>query len=222
MLTLTQWRSGTAFFMALGMATTATLPMLMASPATAGSEVYQISQLLEQRITYRLPAGTAIPVRYEAAERIILKPEESVDVTLTVATDVRSGDRGWVVLPAGSKIEGQLRPSQGGTQFISENVILANRDQALPINATSDVITDTQIINERSSPDIVRGAAIGGAAAAVLSEIFGSIDFLEVLAGAGIGVLAEVLIRNDKEVEVVVVEPETDLDLTLQSEFVRN
>lgn len=208
--------------MAFGMATTATLPMLMTSPATAGSETYQISQLLEQRITYRLPAGTAIPVRYEAAERIILKPEESVDVTLTVATDVRSPDRGWVVLPAGSTIEGQLRPSQGGTQFISENVILANRDQALPINASSDVITDTQTINERSNPDIIRGAAIGGAAAAVLSEIFGSIDFLEVLAGAGIGVLAEVLIGNDKEVEVVVVEPETDLDLTLQSEFVRN
>jgi DNA-binding transcriptional regulator LsrR (DeoR family) len=84
----------------------------------------------------------------------------------------------------------------------------------------SDVITDTEIITEESDPDILRGAAIGAAAAAVLSEIFGDIDFIEVIAGAGLGALAAVLLGGRKEeVEVVVVYPESDLDLTLQSDF---
>jgi DNA-binding transcriptional regulator LsrR (DeoR family) len=78
------------------------------------------------------------------------------------------------------------------------------------------------VITEESDPDILRGAAIGAAAAAVLSEIFGSIDVIEVLGGAGLGALAEILLSGSEEVEVVVIEPATDLDLTLQSEFDRD
>ena len=83
------------------------------------------------------------------------------------------------------------------------------------------MITETETLNEKSSPNILRGAAIGAAAVAVVSEIFGDIDLGEVLAGAGIGTLAELLLRgNRKEAEVSVIEPETDLDLTLQDDLV--
>ena len=55
-----------------------------------------------------------------------------------------------------------------------------------------------------------------------MGEIFGGIDLGEVLAGAGVGVLGEVLLRGrkQKEVEVVVVRPDTDLDLRLEEDFV--
>lgn len=220
-MALKHWQSKTAFFMALSMATTTTLPVLLSAPAQAGSAHYRVSQLLEQRIRYSLPSGTEIPVRYDEAERIIIKPDETAEVTLVVASDVRD-QRGRVVIPRGSQIEGELRPQRGGTQFVSEQIVFDEEgDRTQTINATSSVITDTQVLDEKSDPDLVRGAAIGAAAAAVLSEVFGSIDVLEVLGGAGLGALASILLGGGSdEAEVVIIEPDTDLDLALQSEFV--
>ncbi|MGP1381966.1 MAG: hypothetical protein ACTS2F_00310 [Thainema sp.] len=209
------------------MATATTLPSVAVAAQTQ-PKPYSIAQLLEQRLEYRLPTGTQIPVQYNEAERIIIKPDETAEVNLIVADDVRSPSTNRVVIPENSVITGELRPTDNGTQFVSESIVfpdtsIDNDEEALTINATSDEITDTQIITEDSDPDILRGAIVGGAAAAVLSEIFGSIDILEVLGGAGVGVLAEILINqgNEDEVEVIIIEPETDLDLTLESDFVR-
>ncbi|MBW4657516.1 MAG: hypothetical protein KME15_02485 [Drouetiella hepatica Uher 2000/2452] len=166
-----------------------------------------------------VPTGTLIPLRYDKAERIILKKDETLPVTLTVTRDVLTA-RGTVLIPTGSQIEGKFQPVEGGTQFFAENVILQNNRSA--IDATSSPITKTETISRRSNPDILRGAAIGGGAAAVLAEIFGKINPLEVIGGAGLGVLAEVLLRGRQEVEVVVVEPETDIDLRLRSDFSLN
>lgn len=221
------WHTGTALSLAFGMATTTILPVV-AVAAQAQPKPYSIAQLLDQRLEYRLPTGTQIPVQYNQAERIIIKPDETAEVSLIVADDVRSPSTNRVVIPENSVITGELRPTDNGTQFVSESIVFPGTDteddeEDLTINATSDEITDTQIITEDSDPDILRGAIVGGAAAAVLSEIFGSIDILEVLGGAGVGVLAEILINqgNDDEVEVIIIEPETDLDLTLESDFVR-
>ncbi|MBD2055596.1 hypothetical protein H6F88_06100 [Oculatella sp. FACHB-28] len=220
MLISKRWQSRTALFMALGMASVSALPTLLATPAVA-NEPYLVGQLFPSDTTRLVvPTGTVIPVRYEEAERIIVTPNETASVTLVVAQDVRSS-AGTVLIPAGSEIEGELQPNGGGTQFVSEEITLTS-GQTLPIDATSEVITDTQVITEDTDPDFLRGAVIGAAAAAVLSEIFGSIDFGEVLAGAGLGALGSLLLGGgEEEVEVVVVEPETDLDLTLQSEFER-
>jgi hypothetical protein len=219
MLISKRWQSRTALFMAMGLASVAALPTLLAVPAAA-NEPYLVGQLFPDSTRLVVPAGTVIPVRYEEAERIIVTPDETASVTLIVAQDVRSS-AGTVLIPAGSEIEGELQPNGGGTQFVSEEITLTS-GQTLPIDATSEVITDTQVITEDTDPDILRGAVIGAAAAAVLSEIFGSIDFGEVLAGAGLGALGSLLLGGgEEEVEVVIVEPETDLDLTLQSEFER-
>lgn len=215
-----RWRSNAALFMALGMASTAALPTLLAAPALARTQPYVVSQLFPNTTqTVRVPAGSLIPVRYDEAERIILKPDETVPVTLIVAADIRS-TAGTVLIPVGSQVEGELRPVSGGTQFVADELILPS-GQRRSIDATSDPITDTEIITEETSPDILRGAAIGAAAGAVLAEIFGSIDIGEVLLGAGLGAIASWIIGgNDREVEVIVVEPATDLDLTLGSDFV--
>lgn len=216
MLTFSGWRSNTALLLALGMSSATLFPVLTAAPAAA--QLFPDQQYQSQVV---VPEDTVIRVQYDAAERIIVTPDETAPITLTVAEDVRS-NRGTVLIRAGSEIEGELRPDADGrgTRFYAETLIPAGSSREFAIDATSELITETETISERSDPDILRGAAIGAAAAAVLAEVFGGIDFLEVLAGAGIGTLAEVLLRRDREVEVVVVNPDTDLDLTLQSDFV--
>lgn len=216
MTSFKRWQSKAAFMMALGLVSTAIVPVVSASAAASET---RMAQVFSQQSQVGIPAGTVIPVTYSEAERIVLTPEETSEVTLTVETDVRSS-RGTVLIPRGSTVEGQLQPANGGSQFVADELALPN-GRRYAIDASSDVVTRTETITKDSDPDILQGAAIGAAAAAVLSEVFGDIDFIEVLAGAGVGALASVLLDGrDEEVEVVVVEPETDLDLTLQSDFV--
>lgn len=217
---LNRFKSGTALFMTLGMTASTVMPFLLSAPATAQPESFTIAQLFPQSRTV-IPAGTIIPVRYDEAEKIILTPDESVDITLTVSQDLFSTS-GTRLIPVGSLIEGQLVPADGGSQFVAETIVFPT-GVSRPIDALSNVVTDREVITEDTDPDLLKGAVIGAAAGAVLAEIFGSIDFLEVLGGAGLGVLASVLIGGgSEEVEVIVVEPETDLGLELQSDFVLN
>lgn len=219
MLATKRWQAKTALMMALSFGVTALLPILFSQSASARSASFRVAQIFSQPSQVGLGAGTVIPVRYEEGERVVVLPEETAELTLIVAEDIRTS-RGTVIIPEGSEIVGELQPSGGGSQFVAEELIFTNNNRSYPIDATSDVITDTEIITEESDPDLLRGAVIGAAAGAVLGEILGEIDFLEVLAGAGVGTLASVLLRGEEEVEVVVIDPETDLDLTLESDFI--
>jgi hypothetical protein len=211
------WQSGTALTLTMTIASSLLVPILWNQSATAAPDL--VAQTFpESWRRSAVPSGTLVPVRYDKAERVILKPDETVPLTLTVTRDVLTA-RGTVLIPSGSEVEGELRPAEGGTQFVAETLRLAGSDRSYAIDATSSPITQTETITRRTNPDILRGAAIGGAAAAVLAEIFGRIDPLEVIGGAGLGVLAEVLLRRRQEVEVIVVEPETDIDLRLQSDL---
>ncbi|MBF2089200.1 MAG: hypothetical protein IGR80_00200 [Synechococcales cyanobacterium K44_A2020_017] len=216
-----QFRSKTAALIALGMASAAIAPFSMAQRVLASEahvQPFQTAQLFGQPAAVVVPAGTIIPVAYTEAERIVIAPDETYPVTLVTTVDVFSS-AGTLVIPAGSQIEGELLPVEEGTQFVASEVVFANGTRR-DIVASSDPITETEIISERSNPDILRGAAIGAAAAGVISEVFGSIDFLEVLGGAGLGALAAILIGgSDREVEVVVIEPEEDLDVVLDADF---
>ena len=219
MLISNRWQSKTALLMALGITSTAVIPIVFSNPAIADSPSYKTGQLLAQSSSGVVSAGTTIPVTFDK-DKIIVKPDEKVKVKLTVAEDIVSG-RDRILIPEGSKINGELRPADGGTQFVAKELILNNRKNGVPIEATSDVITETETINEKSNPDLLKGAAIGAAAGAVIGDIFGGIDLGEVLGGAGIGALASVLTnKREKEVEVVIVNPERDLTLTVEEDLV--
>lgn len=213
------WRSPTAVMMAIGVSFSAALPLLASAPAAAG-EAMQLAQLFRRPSQLvGVGAGTVIPSYYAGDERVILTPDETADLELTVDRDVYSS-RGTIVIRAGSLVRGELRPVSGGTQFVASEIVLAGSNTSREFVATSEVITETQTIDRRTDPDFLRGAVIGAAAAAVLAEVFGSVDFLEVLAGAGLGALGEVLLRRDREVEVVVIEPDSDLDLVVEEDFI--
>lgn len=163
-----------------------------------------------------VPSGFVIPVEYEE-EKILLTPEETVPVTLLVAANVRDS-RGNTLIPFGSEISGQIEPSEdeSGSWFVADEIIYPD-GSSQSIDAVSDVITRRETIKKGANTgDILKGAAIGGAAATVLAEIFGDIDALEVIGGAGAGAVAGLLLGGN-EVELISIDPNNDLDLTLQT-----
>ena len=161
-----------------------------------------------------IPPGFVIPVEYEE-EKILVTPEETVPVTLLVAANIRDSRRNTLI-PFGSEILGQIEPSQdeSGSLFVAQEIVFPD-GTTQSIEAESDVVTRRETIKKGANAgDILKGAAIGGAAATVLSEIFGDIDFLEVLGGAGAGAVAGLLLGGN-EAELVSIDPNNDLDLTL-------
>jgi hypothetical protein len=140
--------------------------------------------------TSGLPAGTAIPVRY-SAKRIIVAPNETAPLTLTVPQDVTNA-QGSVIIPAGSQVAGQLRPANGGSQFVASELTV--NGQRYPLNASSEIITQTRNVRDPDFKYILGGAALGAGAAAGISTITGdqNIGATEVLTGAGVGAAAGV------------------------------
>lgn len=162
-----------------------------------------------------VPRGFVIPVEYEE-EKILLTPEETVPVTLLVAANVRDSRRNTLI-PYGSEILGQIEPSEdgAGSLFVAQELVFPD-GTTQSIDAVSDVVTRRETVEKGANTgDILKGAAIGGAAAAVLSEVFGDIGAIEVLGGAGAGAVAGLLLGGN-EVELVSIDPNNDLDLTLQ------
>ncbi|MEL6440898.1 MAG: hypothetical protein AAFQ80_16785 [Cyanobacteria bacterium J06621_8] len=165
-------------------------------------------------ISNTVPSGFVIPVESEES-KILLTPNETVPFTLLVAANVRDSRRNTLI-PYGSEIIGQIEPSddESGSLFIAEELVFPD-GTSQSIDAVSDVITRRETIKKGANAgDILKGAAIGGAAATVLAEIFGDINALEVIGGAGAGAVAGLLLGG-KEVELVSIDPNRDLDLTL-------
>jgi len=229
MFNLKKWRFGTSLLLTLGMTLATGTPGLMSNQAMA--QFNRQRQLPSNRQRQfpsnprrpspvaRIPAGTLIPVGYEEAEKVVVAPDESMRLRLTVTQDIRDV-QGRVIIPFGSEIEGELRPVSNGTQFFAEQVIISDR-RRFRIDAISKVVTETEDITKGANAgDILKGAAVGTGASALLSAILGD-DVLEVerlLIGAGLGALGGVFVGRD-EVEVVVIYPEDDLDLRLRSDF---
>jgi hypothetical protein len=153
---------------------------------------------------------------YDEAEKVLVMKDETAPLTLQVAANVRDR-QGRVLIPYGSEIIGELQPANGGTRFVAEEIVLDDDERSL--DATSKVVTRTETVEKGANAgDILEGAAIGAAAAAALSAIFGDLDIEEVLGGAGLGALAGWVI-GDGEAELISVNPNSDLTLTLNSDL---
>ncbi len=166
-----------------------------------------------------VPEGFVIPIEYDK-DKILVTPKETTPVTLLVAANVRDSRKNTLI-PYGSEITGNIQPSNDGTGslFVADEVIFPD-GTSLPIEAISNVITRTETVKKGANAgDILKGAAIGGGAAAVLSEIFGDIGALKVLGGAGAGAIAGLLLGG-KKAELISIDPNNDLDLTVQRDFI--
>lgn len=166
-----------------------------------------------------IPAGTTLSVRYDTADKIYVAPNEPnpVPVTLTTAQAIQT-QAGVVLIPAGSEIKGVIRSDDRGAQFFAEQLQLAS-GATYALSARSQVVTTQETIREGAGAGrIVRDAAIGAGAAAVISGVTGdrNISAVEVLGGAGAGAIFGA-ITGRKSATLFVVNPETDLTLTLDS-----
>lgn len=221
MVYLTRSRTGVAVLMTLGVASTAIAPLLVSAPVAA-TVPYSVAQLFPSQPSYNnnnvvIPAGTLLPVRYDAAEKIVVAPTETVPLTLTLARNVRTSN-GQLLIPAGSQINGRLQPVGDGSQFVADTLVLRNGSR-LRLDAVSDVVTRTQEVQPGVNGDaLIKGSAIGAGAATILSGVLGGrrITIGKILAGAGAGALGG-LVFGKKKAEVIVINPNSDLTLTLNS-----
>ncbi|WP_392534782.1 S-layer homology domain-containing protein [Nostoc sp. C117] len=159
--------------------------------------------------------GTAIPVKYDKAQKILVTKDETAPLTLTVSQNVVTQD-GSVVIPAGSQVIGQLKPATGGSQFVAQKLVLTT-GQEYQLNATSEVITKTESVNKgTSTTSIIKDTVLGAGAAAAVSAVTGdrAIATEEVLGGAGIGALIG-LFFGKKSVDLIAIDPNTDLQMTI-------
>jgi hypothetical protein len=220
-----KFKSTTSVLMALSITTVAITPIINISSASAQlfpsqrNSDREYNRDYERNDYYRgtvIPEGTRIPVEYEK-EKILVTKEETVPVTLTVGANIRDRNRDTLI-PYGSEISGQIEPAGEGSRFVAQELILPD-GTSYSIDADSRVVTRTETIKKgASSGDILKGAAIGGAAAAVLSGVLGDVNIEEVLGGAGLGALGGLLLGGRKA-ELISIAPSQDLELTLQSDL---
>ena len=168
-----------------------------------------------------IPAGTTIPVKYER-DKILVTKEETVPVTLAVAANITTSD-GKVIIPAGSEVTGELRPAQNGVQFVAQTLKMGN--QQMPITASSGVITTTETVRKGVNVgNLVKNAALGTAAAAAIAAVTGdrAIATEELLIGGGAGVVLNLIstFLGRNSIDLISIEPDTDLDLKLGSPLV--
>jgi len=167
-----------------------------------------------------LPEGTEIPLESQNGEKILLLPGESMAITLIVAKNV-TNERGKVLVPAGSEISGRLEPKNDGVRFVAQSLNLPNGER-YTINGTSRVINRRETIEEGANNQrILQGAVVGASAAALLAGITGDnkIRAGEVLGGAGLGALLGFAFRSKNAQELISINPNQDLDITLRSEL---
>jgi hypothetical protein len=189
------------------------------SPFIVGQQAQPQPQPQPQAV--RIPAGTAIPVRYDQSDRILLPKTNPnpVPLTLKVAQNIVTA-RGDVLIPAGSDVVGELRVSEGTAQFVAREIVIGS--QRLAVNATSETITRTETVTRGSSIGrVLAGAAVGTGVAAGISAVTGDrkLQTWEVLTGTGVGALGGLFLNRDRE-EFIAIEPNTDLALTLNADLV--
>ena len=217
------FKSGTSAVLALLMSVTAVAPMLTLAPAQAQS-FYRYRNWLTTYNSQIIPAGTTIPVRFEGGSKILVTKTETLPLTLLVANDITDG-QGNILIPEGSEISGQIEPTGAGSYFVAQTLTIDSfRKQSLV--ATSPVINRTQIVRRGANAgEILAGTFAGAGAATLIAGLTGNrrIGALEVLAGAAVGTLAgwalpeTGTLGGGEEQELIVIEPNRDLTLTLQS-----
>ena len=213
---------------ALLLSFTTLIPVLRVFPASAQLFPSSPSSIRRTNNTSRsslysqsliVPAGTNIPVVYERAEKILVTRNETLPLTVTVAANIRNR-QGDILIPYGTQVVGQIQPAMNGSQFVADYIILEQNQQTY-LQATSQVITRTEVVEEGADAiTILQGTLVGTAAATLIAAVTGdtAIATEEVLAGAALGTLGGWLFGGG-EAELIAIYPNTDLSLTLQSDL---
>ncbi|TVQ06540.1 MAG: S-layer homology domain-containing protein [Leptolyngbya sp. DLM2.Bin27] len=164
-----------------------------------------------------IPTGTTMAMTYADGDKIVVLPDETAALTLTVAQAI-TDSMGRVLVPAGSQVVGELRPSGNGSQFVAQELVLIG-GQRLAINATSQTVTTMETIRRGATfGETLAGAVLGSGAAAAIARTTGdqNVGTLEVLAGTATGATLARIFGRDR-FDVIAINPNQDLTLTVNA-----
>jgi S-layer homology domain len=188
--------------------------------ASAGTVTTVMSPYLVGQSSVQIPIGTTIPTRYDKADKILLSMEEPnpVPVSLTINRNITSS-AGKVLIPADSEVVGELRVVKGkGARFFAQKLVTPDGTE-IPMNATSQLMTQTQEVRRGANVlELLAGAALGAGAAAGVAAVTGdrAVATEEVLGGGAVGTLLATFLGRNR-VTLISIDPNTDLDLALDS-----
>jgi hypothetical protein len=215
-------KARTALVIALCTPISTIAPLMVAGAQAATPTPIRLAQTPVLFNQMRIAAGAVLPVSYDKAQKILLAPTETMPLTVTIPQTVRSS-KGVLLIPAGSQVEGELRPVGDGTQFVARTLVLTNGTR-YSLNATSNIVTKRETVRQGTSTKaITTGAAIGAGAAAILGATTGNkrVSVGELAIGGVVGALGG-LVFGKKQAEVIVINPNQDLDLRLGSALALN
>lgn len=165
--------------------------------------------------------GTAINVKYLSSKKIVVTRGETINnLSLRTADDVRNS-QGEIVIPRDSEIVGQLVPTSGSSsgvsaQFMAQKVTIGN--QSYSLNAQSQIVNGQQV-DRTSLLGVLKDAAVSAASQAVLATVLKQpIDVQGILTGLA-GQATGNVNKADDLSDFLVIDPSTDLRLTLTSDF---
>lgn len=159
-------------------------------------------------------AGEVITATAQISQPLYIGPGQTLPYEMVLSAPLQ-GPQGNVVVPAGSILQGQFQPVQGGTQFVAQS--LQHNGQSYPLFAQSNVIPLQKDPRQTSGGAIVEDAIVGAAAGAILGGLLGNrvISTEKVLGGAAAGAV----IGNVTAPESAVIQPNASLALTVMSDF---
>ncbi len=179
------------------------IPLLAPLPVEA--------QTLFELGAYRLEQGTIIPVGSLSSEGPqYFYPDTIYPLEVAVTQNIFD-NQGRLVIPAGSRVFGQMEPAPGGSRFVATSIVLGGRTYSL--RASSNILHDEKDPRQYSAEAIAQDAAIGAVAGTLLGAISGGVSAGNVLGGA----VAGVVVGNVTAPQVVVLRPGQSFNLTLEA-----
>jgi S-layer homology domain len=188
--------------------------------ASAGDVAAVMSPYVVGQASAQIPIGTTLPTRYDKADKILLSMEEPnpVPVSLTINRNITSA-AGKLLIPADSEVVGELRVEKNkGARFFAKTLIMPDGTE-MPISATSQLMTQTEEVRRGANVlELLAGAALGAGAAAGVAAVTGdrAVATEEVLGGGAVGTLLATFLGRNR-ITLISIDPNTDLDLTLDS-----
>lgn len=163
--------------------------------------------------TSTLQAGTVIATIYDGDETLFIAPGETRAFNLQVS-GVKGRESGGS-LPYGSQVHGKFVKAPGGTRFIADSVTIAQR--IYRFDARSQILKDTKDPRESGFGAMAGDAALGAAAGSLIGGVTGNRDMLDPVK-LGAGAVLGVLVGNVTAPQVVRIEPDQSIELTLTAD----
>lgn len=155
----------------------------------------------------------------QANARFFITPNETLATNLEVASAIRN-ENNQVVIPANSQIQGRFQPvTVGGTpatQYVATAIVIDGR--SYPISAVSNPQVARPVENQNVSSGTLEDGVATAAARILLGQVLGTGTNLEGLLGNILGG-AQQTQQPAEDNLLIVIDPSTDLALTLLSDF---